>query len=80
MYEAQRDQMFSQQMNLESVAFTTEQLKDTADAVKTMKMAAKEIRGQLKQHNIDDIEKLTDEMADLHVRVSPSHARTRCPS
>ena len=37
MYENQRDQMYSQQMNLESANFMTEQLKDTADQIAVMK-------------------------------------------
>eukprot|EP01025_Chloroclados_australasicus_P014024 TRINITY_DN16569_c0_g1_i1.p1 TRINITY_DN16569_c0_g1~~TRINITY_DN16569_c0_g1_i1.p1 ORF type:complete len:272 (-),score=37.68 TRINITY_DN16569_c0_g1_i1:216-1031(-) len=65
MYEQQRDSMFSQQMNLQNAQFMTQQLQDTADQVKVMKDAHKQIQKQMKNFNVDDVEKLQDQMQDL---------------
>ena len=68
MYENQRDRMYSQQMNLESANFMTEQLKDTADQIAVMKQAQGEIAAQMKKVNIDDVDILQEQMQDLWVR------------
>lgn len=68
MYENQRDQMYSQQMNLESANFMTEQLKDTADQITVMKVAQGEIAAQMKKVNIDDVDEMQEQMQDLWVR------------
>jgi charged multivesicular body protein 5 len=68
MYEAQRDSMMAQQMNLESANFMTEQLKDTADQIAVMKQAQGAIAAQMKQVNINDVEDLQEQMQDLWVR------------
>lgn len=67
MYEGQRDQLYQQQYNLEQVAFTTESVKDTVNTVQALKGAQKELKTQMKrkEFNIDKIDKLQDEMADL---------------
>jgi hypothetical protein len=69
MYENQRDQMYAQQMNLESANFMTQQLKDTADQVAVMKQAQMEISAQMKKVNIDDVDVLQEQMQDLWVRL-----------
>lgn len=68
MYEGQRDQLYSQQFNLDQVAFTTQNLKDTTVQVEAMTAANAEIKKQFKTNkalDISAIEKMQDEMADL---------------
>ena len=67
MYEHQRDQLYSQQYNVDSVAFATENAKATVDTVRAMKAASKELKTQFKQKefDIDKIDSLNDQMADL---------------
>merc|ERR1712137_364585 len=49
----------------EQAAFTTESLNDTVIMVDAMKMANKQMKQQFKQINIDSVEDLFDDMADL---------------
>eukprot|EP00892_Ulva_mutabilis_P012589 jgi/Ulvmu1/9702/UM055_0040.1 len=65
LYEGQRDQMFAQQMNLESTLFMTEQMKDTADQVNVMKQAQSALATQMQHVNIDDVDELQEKMQDL---------------
>merc|ERR1712127_1109116 len=68
MYENQRDQLYNQQFNLDQVAFTTQNLKDTTVQVQAMTAANKEIQRQFKTNknlDISAIEKMQDEMQDL---------------
>jgi charged multivesicular body protein 5 len=44
LYESQRDQLYSQQFNLDQVSFTTQNMQDTANQVKAMKAANKELK------------------------------------
>ena len=66
MYEHQRDQLYSQQYNVDSVAFATENAKATVDTVRAMKAASKEMKTQFKQKefDIDKIDSLNDQMAE----------------
>lgn len=68
LYEGQRDQMYAQQMNLESTQFMTEQMKDTADQVAVMKQAQHALAQQMQQVKIDDVDELQEQMQDLWVR------------
>lgn len=67
MYEGQRDQLYDQQFNVEQVAFTQESMKDTADQVRAMQAANKGLKTAFKSKDldIDKIEALQEEMADL---------------
>jgi len=67
MYEGQREQLYSQQFNLDQVAFTAESVKDTVTTVQALKTAKKDLSKQMKakEFDIDKIDKLQDEMADL---------------
>lgn len=65
MYEQQRSQMMAQQFNMEQIMFTQETMKDTADTVNAMKSANKELKKQFKTMNIDQVEDLQDDMADM---------------
>ena len=53
---------------MEQVAFTTQNMKDTTMQVQAMKAASKELKQQFKVNkelDIDAIERMNDEMADL---------------
>ncbi|ORY02022.1 charged multivesicular body protein 5-like protein [Basidiobolus meristosporus CBS 931.73] len=65
MYEGQRDQMQQQVFNMEQTSFATDNLRDTILTVEAMQTANKELRSHYKKVNIDKIEDLQDEMADL---------------
>lgn len=67
MYEAQRDQLFQQQFNIEQTSFTLQSMQDTKLQVQVMKAAAKDMKTQFKSKELDinAIDKLTDDMADL---------------
>ncbi|KYQ89802.1 SNF7 family protein [Tieghemostelium lacteum] len=65
MYEKQRDQLSQQSFNVDQTRFVTESMKDTITTVSAMKQGAKEMKTQLKQINIDDVDDLQDQMQDL---------------
>jgi uncharacterized protein HemX len=81
LYENQREQLYNQQFNMEQTSFALESIKDTAQTVQAMKAAGAELKQAFKKQdlNIDSIEKLQDEMADLMVRVA-STASDDCNS
>ena len=54
-----------QSFNMEQTNFATENLKNTVTTIETMKIASKEIKSQFKKMNIDKIENMQDDMADL---------------
>merc|ERR1712062_830469 len=54
-----------QQFNLDQLKFTQETLAETGTTVAAMKEANKQIQQQYKEINIDEIEDLQEEMADL---------------
>ena len=70
LYEGQREQLYNQQFNMDQTAFTLESIKDSVQTVQAMKAANVELKQAFKKGelNIDSIEKLQDEMADMHVR------------
>mmetsp|Transcript_18591 Transcript_18591/g.46248 ORF Transcript_18591/g.46248 Transcript_18591/m.46248 type:complete len:229 (+) Transcript_18591:110-796(+) len=67
LYEGQREQLYNQQFNLEQVSFAAQSAKDTVQQVQAMQSASKEMKTQFKskEFNIDAIDRLNDEMADL---------------
>jgi charged multivesicular body protein 5 len=65
MYEQQRDQLTSQQFNVDSAAMSITTVKDTMNTVAAMKGANLEFKKQMKQLNINDVEDVMDDMADL---------------
>ncbi|KAK9830504.1 hypothetical protein WJX72_012115 [[Myrmecia] bisecta] len=67
LYEGQRDQLYAQQFNMEQTSFALESMKDSVQTVQAMKAAGKELKQTFKSKelNIDSIEKMHDEMADL---------------
>ena len=71
LYEGQREQLYNQQFNMDQTAFTMESIKDSVSTVQAMKAANSELKQAFKKGelNIESIEKLQDEMADMHVRL-----------
>ncbi|KAF1977550.1 charged multivesicular body protein-like protein 5 [Bimuria novae-zelandiae CBS 107.79] len=65
MYDAQRDQLQQQSWNMEQAGMMQDNLKNTMTTVDAMKTTTKELKKQYGKVNIDKIEKLQDEMADL---------------
>merc|ERR1712113_638169 len=64
-YEQQRDRLMGQQMNVDSAKFAQQSIKDNANMVTAMKGAATQLKAQMKEINIDEVEDLQDEMMDL---------------
>lgn len=65
MYESQRDQLQSQSWNMEQAGMMQDNLKNTMTTVDAMKTTTKELKKQYGKVNIDKIDKMQDEMADL---------------
>lgn len=68
LYESQREQLYSQQFNMEQTRFTIDSIKDTVGTVQAMKSANTEMRGMMKKNkelDIGYIEKMQDEMFDM---------------
>ncbi|RYN49028.1 hypothetical protein AA0114_g6840 [Alternaria tenuissima] len=64
-YEAQRDQLQAQSWNMEQAGMMQDNLKNTMTTIDAMKTTTKELRKQYGKVNIDKIDRLQDEMADL---------------
>lgn len=64
-YEAQKDQLQQQSWNMEQAGMMQDNLKNTMATVDAMKTTQKELRKQYGKINIDKIEKMQEEMADL---------------
>eukprot|EP00126_Sphaerothecum_destruens_P001830 Sdes_comp15262_c0_seq1m4104 len=65
MYEGQRDQLMQQSFNMEQANFATQTLKDTIVTVDAMKTGVKEMKSQFRHINIDKIDDIQDQMADM---------------
>jgi charged multivesicular body protein 5 len=65
MFEGQRDQLQQQSWNMEQAGMMQDNLKNTMITVDAMKTTTKELKKQYGKINIDKIERLQDEMADL---------------
>mmetsp|Transcript_6754 Transcript_6754/g.14105 ORF Transcript_6754/g.14105 Transcript_6754/m.14105 type:complete len:159 (+) Transcript_6754:295-771(+) len=66
MYEQQRDAMAGQQFNIDQAAFGIESAKASVGTVAAMKAANTELKKTIKKDlNIDDVEDLADDMAEL---------------
>merc|ERR1712025_1299204 len=55
----------SQSFNMEQVNYSTQMLKDTKITVNAMKTGLKEMKKEYKNVNIDQIEDMQDELADM---------------
>jgi charged multivesicular body protein 5 len=65
MYESQRDQLQQQSWNMEQAGMMQDNLKNTMITVDAMKTTTKELKKQYGQIDVNKIERLQDEMADL---------------
>jgi len=65
MYESQRDQLQQQSWNMEQAGMMQDNLKNVMTTVDAMKTTNKALKQQYGKINIDKIEKMQDEMADL---------------
>lgn len=65
MYESQRDQLSQQSWNMEQAGMMQDNLKNVMTTVDAMKTTNKELKRQYGKINIDKIERMQDEMADL---------------
>ncbi|EER11091.1 proteasome subunit beta type 3, putative [Perkinsus marinus ATCC 50983] len=65
MYEAQRDQMMNTQFNVDQAAFTQEQIQTNINVVESMKVANSAMKSQMNDFNIDHVEDVVDDMADI---------------
>lgn len=65
MYEQQRDQISAQAFNLDQTAFAIESIKDTQTTVAAMKAAATQLKQEHKKINLNDIDDMQDELADM---------------
>lgn len=65
MLESQRDQLQSQSWNMEQARTLQDNLKNTMATVDALKTTNKELKKQYGKVDIDQIERLQDEMADL---------------
>ncbi|XP_054270221.1 charged multivesicular body protein 5-like [Macrosteles quadrilineatus] len=64
-YESQLDNLRQQSFNMEQANYATQSLKDTQATVVAMKAGVKSMQKEFKKINIDQIEDLQDEMADM---------------
>ncbi|KAK7894792.1 Vacuolar protein-sorting-associated protein 60 [Exophiala xenobiotica] len=65
MYESQRDQLYQQSWNMEQAGMMQDNLKNVMTTVDAMKTTNKALKQQYGKINIDKIEQMQDEMADL---------------
>merc|ERR1712118_17711 len=69
LYESQRDSLYNQQYTVDQVSFTQETIQDNVSTITAMKHANTAMKKQFKDNkkvlDIDNIEKMTDEMSDL---------------
>ena len=65
MYESQRDQLAGQAFNVEQTSFAIDSVKDTLTTVDAMKAASKTLKTEFKKVNIDNIEDVQDDLADM---------------
>ena len=64
-YESQRDQLQQQSWNMEQAGMMQDNLKNVMTTVDAMKTTNKALKQQYGKINIDKIERMQDEMADL---------------
>lgn len=64
-YEAQRDQLQSQVWNMEQAGMMQDNLKNVMTTVDAMKTTQRELKKQYGKVDLDRIERMQDEMADL---------------
>lgn len=66
MYEQQQDQVMNQQFHVEQMAFTTETMAETKIQLDAMKQAATVMKEEFKKFNVEEVEKMQDELRELY--------------
>merc|ERR1712109_420787 len=61
----QSENLRNQAFNMEQTNYATQSLKDTKTTVNAMKLGVKEMKKEFKNVNIDQIEDLQDDLADM---------------
>merc|ERR1711894_159206 len=64
-YESQAENMRNQSFNMEQTLMATQTLKDTKTTMDAMKVGVKEMKKEFKNVNIEKIEDMQDELADM---------------
>ncbi|CAK9019674.1 unnamed protein product, partial [Durusdinium trenchii] len=80
LYEQQRDQLVNTQFNVENLAFQQDQAEITAQTVLAMKKATEQLKDQQKRMGVEDVDKLTDDMADIQAEMKDIQAALAAPS
>lgn len=80
LYEQQRDQLVDTQFNVENLAFQHEQAEITAGTVAAMKKATDQLKNQTQKIGVDQVDKLTDEMADIAAEMKDIQSALAAPS
>lgn len=65
----------NQQFNIDQTSFALQSMQDSVQTVQAMKAAGKELKSAFKQPelNINSIENLQDDLADMMVRAAQNH-------
>lgn len=69
MLEQQRDQLVNTHFNVENMRIQQDQAEINAQTVLAMKEANEKLKQQQKQMGVEDVEKLTDEIADMQAEM-----------
>jgi charged multivesicular body protein 5 len=64
-YEAQREMLSNQSFNIEQQNMAIQSMKDTKTTVQAMQMGLKEMKKEFKKVDLNKIENLQDDMADI---------------
>jgi charged multivesicular body protein 5 len=65
MYEQQRDQLSAQQFNVDQTNFAISTVRDSHVTIAAMKEASKTLKVEHKKININEIEDINDDLADM---------------
>ncbi len=66
MYEQQQDQILQQQLHVDQMSFTLETMAETKIQLDAMKQAAEVMQKEFKKFNVEEVEKMQDELRDLY--------------
>ncbi|CAH8849215.1 unnamed protein product [Trichobilharzia szidati] len=64
-YEHQKEQLSNQSFNIEQTNFAIQTVRDTKTTVDAMKVGAKELKKEMKRIDLNNVEDLQDDLADL---------------
>jgi charged multivesicular body protein 5 len=69
-YESQREMLMNQSFNIEQQNMAIQSMKDTKSTVQAMQMGLKEMKKEYKKMDLNKIENLQDDMADIMEQVN----------